>query len=251
MRFEALRKLWERLQSGGDAALEADAHHYTDSELDFGRLVLPLLRDVEAMRRLLDDLAARARALEVVLDRVPVAALVFGDGGRLLTMNRPARDLFGGEAITSRVQEIARAALRDGAESEPKEVTLPGSGATRVRVVPALVADAEAEGERPSVVFLVPVDRPPVIDAGVLADRFLLTRTESVVARLVAQGATNREAAEQLGVSVETVRSHLGSAFRKTGASNRAALVALAFGAPFGHGPIGGPSLPPSGNGGG
>jgi DNA-binding CsgD family transcriptional regulator len=77
-----------------------------------------------------------------------------------------------------------------------------------------------------------------VIDAAVLAERFLLTRTESLVARLVAQGATNREAAEQLGVSVETVRSHLGSAFRKTGASNRAALVALAFGAPFGHGPI-------------
>ena len=250
MRFEAIRRLWERLQSGGGAALEADAHHYTESEMDFGRLVLPLLSDVEAMRRLLDELAARARALEVVLDRLPVAALVLDDEGRLLTMNRPARDLFGGEAISSRVQEIARTALQEGTESEAREVALPGSRALRLRAVPALVGDGGAEGERPSVVFLVLADRPPEVDTGAIAKSFALTRTEALVTRLVAQGATNREAADQLGISTETVRSHLSSIFRKTGVANRAALVALAFGAPFGHGPIGlpqGPALQPPG----
>jgi len=246
LRFDALRRLWEKLQTGGGAALETEAHACTESELEFGRLVLPLLNDVEAMRRLLDDLAARARALEAVLDRVPVAALVLDDEGRLLTMNRPARELFGGEAISSRVQEIAWAALRDEAGSEAREVSLPGSRALRLRAVPALVGDGKGEAERPSVVFVVPVDRPPEVDAGVIAGRFALTKTETLVTRLVAQGATNGEAAERLGIAVETVKSHLSSVFRKTGVANRAALVALAFGAPFGHGPIGLPKGPAS-----
>ncbi len=48
-----------------------------------------------------------------------------------------------------------------------------------------------------------------------------------------------------MGLSIETVRSHLASAFRKTGARNRAGLAALAYGARFGQGPISGafPSL--------
>ena len=250
MRFEALRRLWEKLQSGGGAALETEAHHCTESELDFGRLVLPLLNDVEAMRLLLDELAARARALEAVLDRVPVAALVLDDEGRLLTMNRPARELFGGDAISSRVQEVAWAALCDETETGQREVSLPGPKALRLRAVPALVGDGKGDAERPSVVFLVPVDRPPDVDAAVITERFALTRTEALVTRLVAQGATNGEAATQLGIAVETVKSHLSSVFRKTGVANRAALVALAFGAPFGHGPIGpsrGPVSPPAG----
>ncbi len=44
------------------------------------------------------------------------------------------------------------------------------------------------------------------------------------------------QAAERLGLSVETIRSHLQSAYRKTGAANRAALVALAYGARWGAG---------------
>ena len=47
-----------------------------------------------------------------------------------------------------------------------------------------------------------------------------------------------------LTASTETVRTHLSSAFRKTGARNRAGLAALAYGARFGQGPISG-AFPP------
>ena len=113
MRFEAVRRLLEKLQKSGKKTLEAEeaGGDYTDSELAFGRLVLPLLEDMDTMKRLLEDLSRRARAMQVVLDRLPVAALVLDAEGSLLAMNRAARDHFGGPAITSAVLRAARRAL--------------------------------------------------------------------------------------------------------------------------------------------
>lgn len=65
-------------------------------------------------------------------------------------------------------------------------------------------------------------------------DRFahwgeLLTGRELDVARLVAQGRTNRQVAEQLYVSVRTVEVHLGRVFRKLGVRSRTELAVLAY----------------------
>jgi DNA-binding CsgD family transcriptional regulator len=46
------------------------------------------------------------------------------------------------------------------------------------------------------------------------------------VARLTIRGATHAEIAEELGVSVHTVVSHVRSAYRRTGASSRETLLA-------------------------
>jgi DNA-binding CsgD family transcriptional regulator len=68
---------------------------------------------------------------------------------------------------------------------------------------------------------LVVVDRP---DAGWAA----LTDAELAVARLVAEGLTNREAAERLFISPHTVSSHLRHVFAKLGVNSRVELTRLA-----------------------
>ena len=59
--------------------------------------------------------------------------------------------------------------------------------------------------------------------------RATLTRQELAVARLVAAGGTNREAAAKLVVSVKTIEYHLGNVYAKLGVTSRTQL-ALRFG---------------------
>lgn len=63
-----------------------------------------------------------------------------------------------------------------------------------------------------------------------------LTSQESVVARLVAQGLTNREVAGQMLLSVRTVEFHLASIYRKLRIRSRTQLVAHQLGAPVHRG---------------
>jgi two-component system, NarL family, nitrate/nitrite response regulator NarL len=57
----------------------------------------------------------------------------------------------------------------------------------------------------------------------------VLTRREEQVARLVAEGLTNREIAGKLDLSGHTVKNYLFSIFEKTGVSNRVGLVLYAL----------------------
>ena len=52
-----------------------------------------------------------------------------------------------------------------------------------------------------------------------------LTVTEQRVAQLIAAGATNREAAAELFVSVRTVETHVAAIYRKLGVRTRAELA--------------------------
>jgi DNA-binding NarL/FixJ family response regulator len=56
-----------------------------------------------------------------------------------------------------------------------------------------------------------------------------LTRREKEVARLVAEGLTNREIAGRLHLSEHTVKNYIFSIFEKTGVANRVGLVLYAF----------------------
>ena len=63
---------------------------------------------------------------------------------------------------------------------------------------------------------------PPKRKAG---PRTLLTRQEQAVARLVADGHTNRETAAALVVSVKTIEYHLGNTYAKLGVTSRTQLA--------------------------
>jgi DNA-binding CsgD family transcriptional regulator len=73
-------------------------------------------------------------------------------------------------------------------------------------------AEAVAAGARPR--------RPRSSGAGAL------TPAELRVARLAAQGMTNRQIAQSLFITLGTVKDHLGSAYRKLGIASREELAA-------------------------
>ncbi|HEX6425155.1 MAG TPA: response regulator transcription factor [Acidimicrobiales bacterium] len=56
-----------------------------------------------------------------------------------------------------------------------------------------------------------------------------LTRRESELLAMLGEGVTLRQAAQQLGLSVETVRTHTRNIYRKLDVSDRAAAVAVAW----------------------
>jgi len=60
-------------------------------------------------------------------------------------------------------------------------------------------------------------------------DLDLLTARELEILRMVAAGATNREVGEHMFLSVDTVKSHLETIYRKLGVSDRAHAVAVAM----------------------
>src|SRR3954464_11490072 len=103
MRLDALRKLWTRLRAGGDVERNLNSDSFTDSELAVGRMILPLLDDLAAAQKVIEELTKRTRALEVVLRLLPVAAVVVDRQGRLLSANGAAKTLFHGPAMPERV----------------------------------------------------------------------------------------------------------------------------------------------------
>jgi DNA-binding response OmpR family regulator len=69
-----------------------------------------------------------------------------------------------------------------------------------------------------------------------LEARFGLTPRQAVVARLLAEGCSNAEVAERLGVSAHTARNHTYQVLGKLGAPSRARVGAMLRGADAGGG---------------
>ncbi len=66
-----------------------------------------------------------------------------------------------------------------------------------------------------------------IITSGFVPDVKQLTKQEREVFKLTNKGLANREIAESLGMSINTVKVHLSKIYRKLGADNRTAAVSV------------------------
>ena len=131
---------------------------------------------------------------------------------------------------------VTRAAADGGSHAASAGSTLPLPRPSGLRpflatVVPLLVQRMLPGPDRPvAVVFLadpesggIAPDRGP----GALGQLFGLTAAEERVVSLVAEGQGLPHVARSLGVSTNTIRTHLGRALEKTGTSRQAELAQL------------------------
>ena len=108
-----------------------------------------------------------------------------------------------------------------------RELTLPleGEGGGQQITLRALnLGDAEhAHGGW----VLATIERVVVTRTDAMRRRFRFTRTQARLAEMLCQGMRPTLAAEQLGVKISTVRTHVGQMYEKTGTHTQAQLVAL------------------------
>ncbi len=212
-----------------------------------------LKRAIEIRHRLAGPATARAVALEA-LERSGTATLVASGDGRLLFANRRAEELLrtgdavlaAGGRLTARDHE---AAARLSALIRTSAATAGGSGSGSGGVL------SIERGERLPLTVLVAPFRParegfgaPLPAAIVflrdpesqsprslaLQGLFGLTAAEATLAAGLATGLAQGKGVEglatQLGISLNTAKTHLKNIFAKTGSSRQAQLVALVLG---------------------
>ncbi len=186
-----------------------------------------------------------------VLDSLSVAVFVVGAGRRMVFTNAAGDAMlsdgnllgFGAGRLAARRVPGAPAALDDAMERACKGdqsigisgigVPLTGYDGERAAayVLPIAGDDLRgALGKGYCAVFVAKRGEQQPMAMEVLRTVFDLTQTEARVSLLVAQGDAPAAIAGSLGISINTVRSHLARAFGKTGTGDQTALGALVNG---------------------
>ena len=188
--------------------------------------------------------AQRAPAnVQRLLDGVPIPAILLAADRRIVARNSAGelvRDLLALLALSyGRVVRFA------GAASEPFEFVfaraLNGTAASAVVTLPSGGRQALwrvnlgrlEHGDTDEAAVLMLID-PPAASVGTLTALqrlFGLTAAEARVLALLLDDCRPREIADELQISITTVRSHLQALFAKTGTRRQSELVALAWSA--------------------
>jgi DNA-binding CsgD family transcriptional regulator len=159
----------------------------------------------------------REAALEAAVERLSQRPTVIVDRvGHVLFMSREAELLLkGAEARASFAELAARALFEPGEETS---FLLDGrQGSLRV----------EAHALRSPGLQPIAIATIQPLRSETPVQRWRLTRTETQVLGLLAEGLSNREIAGQLFVSLDTVKTHVSRVLAKSGTRSRAQLLVL------------------------
>jgi DNA-binding CsgD family transcriptional regulator/GAF domain-containing protein len=223
-------------------------------EVELVRRLVPHLARALGLARQLAVAEARRNELVEALDWFPTAVLLLDRRGRVVAANRSAEDLLAaGDGLRidrDGLRAVAAAdtlALRQmlAATADPtaqgsarSDGTLSIARPSPRRPLNLLVAplrtpiapDARARAQ--VAVFVTDPDRVAIAPVGRLQHYLGITRAEADLVLLLAQGHRLEEAADQLGVTVNTARTQLKRALAKTGTGRQAELVRLALSTP-------------------
>jgi len=239
------------LRSNGSESLltvcrPESAESFNGADVTVLRSLAPHMATAIALQRRLRTAEAGYASLANVLDRMDSGIILTDGAGRPILLNARAARLVQ-EADGLIVDDTGIVAATSAATRQLGDaITMVSRGAVvegqRVRVErpshrPPLLLTVlpiwrldmivPSAGTARAAIFITVPDRPPQIDRLALAELFHLTRRESEIAALLADGADLRAIAAKLRLSVGTVRDHLKNVFEKSGVHSQSALVAL------------------------
>jgi len=192
----------------------------------------------------------RTLLLEATLDALALGIIVVRSDATIVFMNEtadsfmsekgPLRLLNGRLSATNKrmaaelLAALGQCMARHSASSAPRPTTLAFPRATGTGVIATLFCQkgrsnscSKSASNPTATIILQDPDLIPLLPADAFAQLYSLTQAELRVAMALIPGSTAQSAAEHLGISCNTVKTHLQRIFEKTSTSRQADLVAL------------------------
>lgn len=215
--------------------------------LSFLEVLVPHLQQAMRLHHRIVDAEACGCSLSEALDRMPVGVILVDGSARVVTMNKAAceivkaRDglavaLDGLEAVCHREMLALRNLISAAAATTSGHRVKPGgtllisrpsmARSFTVQVLPLKARSRVSGLSRPAAAVFVsdPEARPAVTHMACL---YHLTPAEEALALRLVQGQSLKEAAEELGITLNTARTHLKHIFLKTGTQRQSELMRL------------------------
>jgi DNA-binding CsgD family transcriptional regulator len=219
---------------------------FDDQDREAFRLLSPHIRRALMIGDMLDEGNFKLSLYRDLLDRISTGVMIVSHGAKLVYANGAADEILrSGQHIKLRGGQMEsayapfagglRAALDRACSDDDSDIgnygngiPLPSkTGSTAVcYVLPLGTSDHRRSlGPGHAAVFVsaAGANLPPSLE--ILSALSGLTSREARIALMIADGSTPADAAETLGVTMNTMRTHLSRIFDKTGANSQPALV--------------------------
>ncbi|WP_157976565.1 helix-turn-helix transcriptional regulator [Parahaliea mediterranea] len=224
---------------------------FSEDDKAIFRMIAPHLQRALRFRSEVDGGLQLQTFYEHILDKMEVGVLLLDEQGKVISSNGSARALLkqgsclkiaNGRLVTVEPSDCGR--LRDAfnlaaSASKTQCRAQPGvciglrngdDGSVIEAVVkPYLGEEFATRGNRPSVAVFLHANQPSgaPVDSEILTDVYGFTRKEAAVAALIGAGHSLNQVADDLSVSVNTVKTHLRGIYEKTGFHRQSQVVAL------------------------
>ena len=214
---------------------------FSREELFKAASLMPPLKSLARWIDRVNTLQESCSIMEGSLDSEKRPKMAFDIDGKVLCASRDAEKMVGcrdrgrfriAKELLAAVRKFGNLAKGQNGEAPPPAVTLFGENARPIQVTLRL---AKTRSGKPFV--FAEIERPDSLPlASQLAEtarRFGLTAAESQVLGLLARGLSDREIAQRLFVSRDTIHTHLGHLFGKLDVRSRLQAALLAYGLPL------------------
>ncbi|HET7889392.1 MAG TPA: LuxR C-terminal-related transcriptional regulator, partial [Bradyrhizobium sp.] len=211
-------------------------------------LIVPHVRRAALISKTIDQTKVQAATFATAMDALAAGMFLLDIVGRIIHVNAagaamvdagPVKLVNGRLRLVERepdrlLQEAVAAAAGDPVELRSRAAALPIAASEKQKfILHMLPLDRNrrdklgADREAALLVFVRPLDSTGAAALADFAKRFGLTKQEARVLGALVDTASVPMAADLLGISTTTARTHVNKIFNKTGAHSQAALVRL------------------------